>query len=85
MCYCKNKVLRFSDTNTSKENTLHCSRSRVDTYGYGAFSVNPSEVEIVIKYIVNQKEHHSKNTFKNEYKAVLKKYNVEYDERYVWD
>jgi REP element-mobilizing transposase RayT len=53
--------------------------------GYGAFSVNPSEVEIVKNYIVNQKEHHSKNTFKNEYKAFLKKYNVEYYERYVWD
>jgi len=53
--------------------------------GYGAFSVNPSEVEIVIDYISNQKEHHSKNTFQNEYRAFLKKYKVEYDERYVWD
>ena len=53
--------------------------------GYGAFSVNPSEVEIVINYIANQKEHHSKKTFKDEYKAVLKKYEVSYDERYVWD
>jgi putative transposase len=53
--------------------------------GYGAFSVNPSEVEIVIKYITNQKEHHSKKTFQDEYKAFLKKYEVEYDERYVWD
>ncbi len=53
--------------------------------GYGAFSVNPSEVEIVINYIANQKEHHSKKTFQDEYKAFLKKYEVEYDERYVWD
>jgi putative transposase len=53
--------------------------------GYGAFSVRPSEVEIVINYIANQKEHHSKKTFKDEYKAVLKKYEVSYDERYVWD
>ncbi len=51
--------------------------------GYGAFSVNPSEVEIVINYIVNQKEHHGKKTFQDEYKAFLKKYEVEYDERYV--
>ena len=51
--------------------------------GYGAFSVRPSEVEIVINYIANQKEHHSKKTFKDEYKAVLKKYEVSYDERYV--
>lgn len=53
--------------------------------GYGAFSVNPSEVDAVINYITNQKEHHSKKTFQDEYRAFLKKYNVEYDERYVWD
>ena len=53
--------------------------------GYGAFSVKPSEVDVVIRYIANQKEHHSKKTFQNEYKAYLKKYDVEFDERYVWD
>ena len=53
--------------------------------GYGAFSVNPSEIDIVIKYIANQKEHHRKKTFQEEYRAFLKKYNVDFDERYVWD
>lgn len=53
--------------------------------GYGSFSVNPSQLEIVINYIANQKEHHSKKTFQKEYRAFLKKYEVEYDERYVWD
>jgi putative transposase len=53
--------------------------------GYGAFSVNPNEVDTVIAYISNQHEHHKKKTFKDEYRAFLKKYNVEYDERYVWD
>jgi len=53
--------------------------------GYGAFSVNPAEVEIVINYIANQKEHHSKKTFQDEYKTFLKKYEVAYDERYVWN
>ena len=53
--------------------------------GYGAFSVNPAGVERVITYIENQKEHHSKITFQNEYRAILKRYQVEYDERYVWD
>lgn len=53
--------------------------------GYGAFSVNPSEVEAVINYIASQKEHHSKKTFQDEYKAILIKYQVDYDERYVWD
>jgi putative transposase len=54
--------------------------------GYGAFSVNPSQVEVVKSYILNQKIHHAqKMTFQEEYRALLKKYNIEYDERYVWD
>jgi REP element-mobilizing transposase RayT len=53
--------------------------------GYGIFSVNPSEIEIVVDYIKNQAEHHKKGTFKEEFLAFLKKYNVEYDERYIWD
>ena len=53
--------------------------------GYGAFSVNPAEVEIVKKYIDGQEEHHSRTTFQEEYRAFLRKYQVEYDERYVWD
>ncbi len=53
--------------------------------GYGAFSINPSEVDAVIKYIANQHEHHRKLTFQDEYKAFLKKYKMNYDERYLWD
>ncbi len=53
--------------------------------GYGAFSVNPAEVDVVINYIANQKEHHKQKSFQEEYRAFLKKYNVDYDERYVWD
>lgn len=53
--------------------------------GYGAFSVNPSEVAVVIKYIKNQHAHHSKKDFKAEFLAFLKKYEVEYDKAYVWD
>lgn len=53
--------------------------------GYGAFSVNPSEIDVVVDYISKQKEHHSKKSFQEEYRAFLKKYKVEYDERYVWE
>jgi hypothetical protein len=53
--------------------------------GYGAFSVNPAEVDVVIKYISGQKEHHTKKSFQEEYRTFLKIYDVEYDERYVWD
>ncbi|OIO16866.1 MAG: transposase [Ignavibacteria bacterium CG1_02_37_35] len=53
--------------------------------GYGAFSVNPSEIDKVIAYIENQEEHHKKKTFLEEYRAFLKKYEAEYDEQYIWD
>lgn len=53
--------------------------------GYGAFSVNPRQVDNVIAYIANQHEHHSKRSFKDEFTEFLEKFNVEYDERYVWD
>ena len=53
--------------------------------GYGAFSVRASEADKVIEYISNQHEHHRKKSFQEEYRAFLKEYEVEYDERYVWD
>lgn len=53
--------------------------------GYGAFSVNPSEVDTVCAYIDNKHEHHRKKSFQEEYRAFLKKYKVDYDEKYVWD
>jgi len=53
--------------------------------GYGAFSINPSQIDTAIEYISNQHEHHRKKTFQEEYRGFLKKYKVEYDERFVWD
>ena len=53
--------------------------------GYGAFSVNPSQLKVVIDYIKNQHEHHRKKDFKEEYRGFLSKYKVEYNEDYVWD
>ena len=53
--------------------------------GYGAFSLGMSQLDTVKKYIGRQKEHHRKKTFQEEYLELLKKYNVKYDERYVWD
>jgi REP-associated tyrosine transposase len=53
--------------------------------GYAAFSVNQSNLTEVIRYIENQEEHHKRMTFQDEYRAFLKEYGVEYDERYVWD
>jgi REP element-mobilizing transposase RayT len=53
--------------------------------GYGAFSIGQSSVTETRQYIDNQKEHHKIRTFQDEYRAFLRKYAVEYDERYVWD
>jgi REP element-mobilizing transposase RayT len=52
--------------------------------GYGAFSVSISHVGDTIAYIKDQKAHHEKQTFEEEYIAILKKHGIEYDERYVF-
>jgi REP element-mobilizing transposase RayT len=53
--------------------------------GYGAFSVSPSHLAALRRYIENQQVHHSRESFQDEFRRLLKKYDVEYDERYVWD
>ena len=53
--------------------------------GYGAFSIGESQVPRVMQYIKDQKEHHAEQNFKDEFRGLLRKYRVEYDERYVWD
>ena len=53
--------------------------------GYGAFSIGQSNVETLKRYIRGQKKHHSRITFQDEYRKFLKRYQVDYDERYVWD
>ena len=53
--------------------------------GYGAFSVSQSDVERVIAYIRNQEENHRKESFQDEFRRLLRKYGLEFDERYVWD
>jgi putative transposase len=53
--------------------------------GYGVFSVSESNVEAVKKYIAEQEQHHQKHSFQEEFIAFLKKNNVVYDERYIWE
>lgn len=52
--------------------------------GYGAFSYSRSHLEKVCSYIMNQKEHHRKKTFQEEYMELLEKFSVEYDKRYIF-
>ena len=53
--------------------------------GYGAFSVSPSQLESVRQYIEAQQEHHRTRTFQEEYRELLRRHGIEFDERYVWD
>lgn len=52
--------------------------------GYGAFSYSASQIDSVVKYINNQEEHHKSRSFREEYLAFLQKFDVEYDERFVF-
>ncbi len=53
--------------------------------GYGAFSVSPNQIEAVLQYVEAQEEHHRTRTFQEEYRELLRKHGVDFDERYVWD
>lgn len=53
--------------------------------GYGAFSYSHSQIDSVYQYISNQEEHHKKKTFREEYLDMLNKFEVEHDERYLFE
>jgi putative transposase len=53
--------------------------------GYGAFSIGQSQLTDVIRYVAQQKEHHRTRTFQDEFREFLTRYQIEHDERYVWD
>jgi putative transposase len=53
--------------------------------GYGVFSYSRTQIDTVIKYILNQEAHHQKKSFKEEYIDLLKEFNVSYDEKYLFN
>lgn len=75
----KKGTSKWLKTQSSSLGTFHWQN------GYGAFSVSQSSIAAVREYIAGQEEHHRKVTFQEEFRAFLRKYRVEYDERYVWD
>mgnify|MGYP000123085247 FL=1 len=92
LCLLSKKITQMKLLEELKKNSSKWIKTKGSNYlnfywqnGYGIFSVNPAQVEIVRKYIINQEKHHRKLTFKEEYRKFLHKYNVDYDERYVWD
>jgi len=54
-------------------------------HGFGAFSYSHSHIDMVVKYVLNQEEHHKKKTFREEYIGLLEKFNVEYDPKYIFE
>jgi hypothetical protein len=68
------------------DQSTRCSVSRLFwQLGYGAFSVSPSQLEAVAQYVEAQQEHHRTRTFQGEYRELLHKHGINFDERYVWD
>ena len=53
--------------------------------GYGAFSVSPSQLDAVVQYVETQPEHHRIRTFQEEYRELLRRHDLDFDERHVWD
>ncbi len=53
--------------------------------GYGMFSVGPKDRDHVELYVRNQEEHHRHTSFQDEYRAMLTRYGIEFDEQYIWD
>jgi REP element-mobilizing transposase RayT len=53
--------------------------------GYGMFSIGFSQIEAMRRYIAGQEEHHRKISFQDEFRKLLRRYEIAFDERYVWD
>lgn len=92
LCTLSKKIALMTLLERVKANSSKWAKTKGDKYkdfywqnGYGCFSVNPSGVDIVKSYISNQKEHHKQKSFEEEYLKFLEEYQVEYDEKYVWD
>jgi REP element-mobilizing transposase RayT len=81
------EALRVIKTNSSK--WIHETDPARDGFawqsGYGAFAVSYSHLERVKTYLARQAEHHRTMTFQDEFRAFLKRHNIAFDERYLWD
>jgi putative transposase len=80
-------LVRDIKANSSK--WINESRIAIDKFkwqeGFGAFSYSQSQLDTVIAYINNQEQHHKRKTFKDEYIDLLQKFNVEYNEKYLFE
>ncbi len=81
------EVVRLIKANSSKwvHEEFVASRGFAWQAGYGAFSVSHSNLDAVKQYIAGQAEHHRVRTFQEEFIEFLKRHEIEYDEKYIWD
>jgi len=90
-CLSKNLALKkiIEEVKRSSSRWIKSKGARYRTFywqaGYGAFSISQSAVPNVIRYIENQKEHHRRRSYQDEFRELCRRYEVEIDERYCWD
>lgn len=78
------EALRFIKANSSGWLRKKWKRAFAWQLGYGAFSVSKSNVPAVLKYIANQQAHHRRIAYKDEFRDFLRKHEISYDERFIW-
>jgi putative transposase len=78
------KIVKAKSSKYINDNSLTPQRFQWQE-GFGVFSYGHSQIDVVYKYIQNQEEHHRKQTFRKEYVDFLKKFNVPYDEQYIFE
>jgi REP element-mobilizing transposase RayT len=92
LCNLSKKITVIKLLEEIKKNSSKWMKTKGDDYsgfywqdGYAAFSVSHIDLEAISEYIRNQHKHHNEQTYQDECRALFKKYNIEYDEKYVWD
>lgn len=92
LCILSRKVSQMKLVEELKKNSSGWIKTMGDKFenfhwqdGYGVFSVNPTDVEVIVGYITNQAERHKDWTFQDELRDFLERYDVDYDERFLWN
>ena len=78
------KNIKGSSSMWLNKQTFNCPKFKWQA-GFGAFTVSYSQLDSVKQYIENQEEHHKKYSFKDEFRVLLKKHNIRFDEEYIWE
>jgi putative transposase len=84
--YSVSEIIKKAKANSSSWVKAQGDRCRKFSWqsGYGAFSIDPLQIEHVQKYIQAQEQHHRTRTYQEEYLEILRQYQMDYDERYLW-